>query len=226
MLYHGSMENPFDDPGVQSAFRRAGVVHSPGMADELMLEIAPLLAAEGIDLSDPSTLDLATINEALGRAVERRNFELFVATGETRAYALTVLRMTSEALAEGSIQLVEAAIRGLESNPEEVGKPSIAQVIGVSLGMLDIWHGDSSLAGVLARTRVPKWNSRARSAATDVLSLARTGRAFDAIGALHRKHSGLALLEGGMITVAATIQAWAAAEDQSVRDRALLVLAK
>lgn len=226
MPWPEDMESPFEDPAVRSAFRRAGVVDKPGMADELMRELAPLLAAEGIDLNDPSTVDIATLDEAMGRAVERRNFELFVAVGETREYALTVLRMTSEALAEGSVHLVEVVIRGLEPEPEEAGKPSIAQMIGVSLGMLDTRHSDASLAGVVAGSRVPKWNSRARSAATDILSLARKGHAFDSIGTLHRNHSGLVILEGGVIAVAGTVQAWAAAENQSVRDRASAVLAE
>lgn len=194
------------------------------MADDLLREVAPLLAAEGIYLDDPSTYDLATVNEALGRAVDRRNFERFVAVGETRAYALTVLRLTSEALAEGSLNLVEVIIRGLEPEPEEAGKPSIAQAIGVSLGLLDTWHSDPDVAGFLVSARVPKWNARGRSAATDVLALAGKGRAFDAIGTLHRKHSGLAILEGGVLAVAGTLQAWAAAEHKSVRDLAASAL--
>ena len=195
------------------------------MADELLKEVAPLLAAEGIDLNDPSSYDLATFNAALTRAVERKNFELFTAFGKTRADALTVLRLASDAFAEGNVALVEAVVYGVEPEPTEPGKASVAQVIGVSLGMLDTWHSDSTLSGSFARARLPKWNSRARAAGTDILALARKGRAFDAIGTLHRRHSGLAILEGGVLTVAGTLEAWAASENQSVRDLGAAVLA-
>ena len=224
-LYSEWMPNPFDDPAVRSAFGATGVVHSPGMADELLKEVAPLLAAEGIDLDDPSSYDLATVSAALARAVERRNFDRFTAFGETRADALTALRLTSEAFAAGSMHLVEAVVYGVEPEPTEPGKASVAQVIGVCLGMLDTWHSDSTLSGSLARARMPKWNSRARAAATDILALARKGRAFDSIGTLHRRHSGLAILEGGVLAVAGTLEAWAASENQSVRNLGAAVLA-
>lgn len=204
--------------------RRSGIVHRPGMANELMQELAPLLAADGIDLNAPLTVDLATLNEAIGRAVERSNFERFVAVGENRTYALTVLRLTAEALAEGSMHVVEVVVHGLEPEPGDGGKPSIAQVIGVSLGMLDTWHRDPSIATVIAKARPPKWNRQANSAAADVLALARKRRAFDSIAALHGKHNGLAILEGGVLAVAGTVHAWAAAENKSVRDMVAAVL--
>ena len=74
------------------------------MADQLMKEVAPLLAAEGIDLNDPDTFDVETLNAALARAVERRNFELFVATGDRLSYARTVLRIFTEAVGDFVLQ--------------------------------------------------------------------------------------------------------------------------
>jgi hypothetical protein len=38
-----------------------------------------------------------------------------------------------------------------------------------------------------------------------MLALARKGRAFDSIGALHRQHSGLAIIEGGALVVAGSL---------------------
>lgn len=54
--------------------RRFGVMHRPGMADDLMHELAPLLAVDGIDFNDPSTMDFAALNEALSRATRLRGF--------------------------------------------------------------------------------------------------------------------------------------------------------
>ena len=67
------MTDFFDDPDIQSAMKRAGVVHTPGLADEVMRDLAPFLAEEGIDLSGVIDADLDTINAALGRAVDRYN---------------------------------------------------------------------------------------------------------------------------------------------------------
>lgn len=220
------MADPFDDPAIRSAFGAAGVVHRPGMADELLREMAPLLAEEGIDLNDPSTFDLASLNAAMTLAVERTNMERFTPHGGTRASALTVLRLTSEAIAEGSNQLAEAVIHGVEPEPRELGKPSIAHVIGVGLGLLDTWHTDPGRTGKLSRTSVPRWNGSARKAGTDIVALARKGRAFDSIGSLHGKYNGLVILEGSILAVTGTLQAWGVAEGQSVRELGAVVLAE
>jgi hypothetical protein len=52
---------------------------APGMAQEMLREMAPLLAEEGIDLDNVP--DLETLNRAMARAVERRNLELFSPVG-------------------------------------------------------------------------------------------------------------------------------------------------
>jgi hypothetical protein len=54
--------------------------HQPGIAADLMRELAPLLAAEGIDLN--AALDLETLQAALDRAIERRNVALFTPVGK------------------------------------------------------------------------------------------------------------------------------------------------
>jgi hypothetical protein len=51
----------------------------PGMADELLRELAPLLAEEGIDVSNIDVPDLVTLQQALSRAVERHNMAATVA---------------------------------------------------------------------------------------------------------------------------------------------------
>ena len=54
------------------------IVHTPGMTDDLMREIAPLLAEDGIDLNDPGSIpDMSVLQRALDRAIERRNMALF-----------------------------------------------------------------------------------------------------------------------------------------------------
>ena len=67
------MPNIFDDPDVKAAISAAGVVHSPGVAQEVMRDLAPFLAEEGIDLDDLGDTDLDTVNAALARATTRYN---------------------------------------------------------------------------------------------------------------------------------------------------------
>ncbi len=51
----------------------AGVVHRPGIAQEVLRDLAPFLAEEGIDLSDPGDANLETLNAAFARAASRYN---------------------------------------------------------------------------------------------------------------------------------------------------------
>jgi hypothetical protein len=212
------MATPFDNPAFARALGARGVVHQPGMADKMLREMAPLLAEEGIDLNDPSTFDMETLNAALARATERTNLERFTPLGRTRANVLILLRLISEAISEDTPQLAEIVINGIEPEPTKPDKPSVAHVIGASLGLLDLWHSDRELIGALAHTRIPRWSNRARTAATDILALARKGRAFDAIGSLIIKYNGFVVLEGSVLAITATLQAWAASENLSVRE--------
>lgn len=79
------MSSPFDDAEVRRLMRQSGV------ADELKQQLPPLLAADGIVLNDPSTMNLAPLNEARGSAVERRNSEGFVAMGINHTSACSLL---------------------------------------------------------------------------------------------------------------------------------------
>ena len=166
-----------------------------------MSEIAPLLAEDGIDVDKLAAPDLDTLNAAIGRAVEpssrraveRRNFERFTPIGQNRTAAQTILRLSAEAISDGHPDLARVVIHGLEPEPDG-NKPSIAQVIGVSTGVLDTWHTDPHLRAALHGTRIPVWEKHARTAGTDILALARKGRAFDSIGGLHRQHDANLLL--------------------------------
>jgi len=69
----------------------------PGMANEMLRELAPLLAEEGIDLDDMAVADVETLQRALNRAVERHNLALFTPVGDTRELAVAALRLIVEA---------------------------------------------------------------------------------------------------------------------------------
>ncbi|WP_345001588.1 hypothetical protein [Agromyces bauzanensis] len=188
------------------------------MAAEMMRELAPLLAEEGIDLHDLETdVDLDAVNTALARATQRRNLEVFTPVGEMRAMALTVHRLVTEALAEGSADLARVLIDGI--HPDPVGSlPSVAHVIGVGLGVLDRWQRDATLGSAVARAQPPAWEADAMRAARDILRAAREARAFDQLENLHRRYGGHAILEGTLLAVAGTVIAQAALEGTRVRE--------
>ena len=215
--YPRRMASPFDDPEFHAQMERAGVVHTPGMAEEMLRRVAPLLASEGIDLDNLDMTDLDAVNAALARATERHNLELFTPVGVRRDGALAVLRRFAVALADGDDDLARAILASVEPEPED-DAPAISHVIGVSLGVLDEWHTDSAKRAALAATGIPRWAKRSSAAATDILALARKGRAFDALDGLHRRHSGLAIFEGAALVVAASAAALADHERGSVND--------
>ena len=73
----------------------------PGMAQELLRELAPLLAEEGIDAGNIDVPDLQTLQAAMNRAVERHNMTMFTPVGHARDLAVTTLRLVIEAVADG-----------------------------------------------------------------------------------------------------------------------------
>jgi len=63
------------------------IQHKPGLANEMLRELAPLLAEEGIDVDDIDVPDLETLQAAMNRAVEcrGRHFGLRPPEGPWRA---------------------------------------------------------------------------------------------------------------------------------------------
>lgn len=204
--------SPFDDPELRAQMAKMGVVHQPGMAADLLKEVAPLLKADGVDLDDLGDTDLETLNAAMARATERHNLELLTPIGAQRDAALAKLHSFTAAIAADDDTRARAIIESVE--PEATAPaPSVSHVLGVSLGLLDDWYSDDSLRPALRSARVPAWHRKSsRTAASDVLAIARKGRAFDAADSLIRRHRGLGALEGASLVIAASLIAGADAE--------------
>src|SRR5215469_17776730 len=82
----------------------------PGLAQETLRELAPLLAEEGIDAGNIDVPDIDTLQAALNRAVERHNMTRFTPVGDARDQAVTTLRLVIEAVADGDTALAAAIL--------------------------------------------------------------------------------------------------------------------
>ncbi len=183
------------------------------MADDLMRELAPLLAEDGIDISDPNSIpDMDSLQRALDRAVERRNMQLFTPVGESRALALTTLRLFVEAIASNQADLAEAILATAVPESPDGSQATVAGTIGVALDLLDTILGcghPEAPAGIGGRAKLPKGHWYGERAARDILDLARRGRAFRALDSLMAKQGSPAVQAGAALALAGAMQAWA-----------------
>lgn len=183
------------------------------MADDLMRELAPLLAEDGIDFNDPNSVpDMESLQRALDRAVERRNMQLFTPVGEARALALTTLRLFVEAIASNQADLAGAMLATAVPESPDGSQATVAGTIGVALDLLDTIVGSGhpeAPAGIGARAKLPKGQWHGERAARDILDLARRGRAFRALDSLIAKQGSPAVQAGAALALAGVMQAWA-----------------
>lgn len=193
----------------------------PGMANELLRELAPLLAEEGIDVDNIDVPDLETLQAAMNRAVERQNMARFTPVGQARDYALTTLRLVAEAIDDQDTVLASAILESVPPEaPPDGTSATVAGCIGVALDLLDNWlsrANPDAPAGLAQRTRLPNGHWTGERAATDVLALAAKGRAFKSLHTLIVGQGGLQLLFGSALAVAATLQSWAQLTETTVQ---------
>lgn len=226
-IYDGSVEDEtqsiFDDPQLAAEMRKRGIVHTPGMAAELMRELAPLLAADGIDIdAEEIDVDVDTLNAAMGRAVEQRNLELFTPVGQSRERVFALIREFATALEENGQQAAEALLAPVGPDPTAT-HPSAAHVIGATLGLIDTWLSAGQYAQDLGVVRLRPWRGAAKRVATELRALGSSGRAFDTLSSLMAQHGGKKVQDGALLLVASAALAVGAAEQIDV-GRAFAVL--
>lgn len=190
------------------------VEHRPGMAAEMFRDLAPLLAEEGIDinsLDEVGAPDLATLQAALNRAVERHNLALFTPVGRARELAVATLRLAIEALTEGDTALAGAVLDQAQPESPDGQAPTVSACIGLALGLLDEYlAGPDSPAprAIRGHVRLPEGHWLGERAATDILVLAGKGRAFRSLETLLVRQGGVQVLYGAALALAATATAW------------------
>jgi hypothetical protein len=181
------------------------------MANEMLRELAPLLAEEGIDADDIDVPDMETLQRAMNRAVERHNMALFTPVGDTRELAAATLRLVVEALAEHDTTLASAILDQVQPESPDNSAPTVSACIGITLGLLDDWlggHHPNTPAGLADRVRLPRRHWLGERAARDILALAGTARAFRSLGPLIARQGGQHVLYGSALALTAAIQTW------------------
>ena len=123
----------------------------------------------------------------MNRAVERHNMARFTPVGQARELAVATLRLVAAAITDGDTALAAAILDQAQPNrPTAPPRPSPA-CIGVALGLLDDWlcgHSQQARAQLGDRAVLPAGHWTGERAATDILALARKGRAFRSLNAL------------------------------------------
>ena len=195
----------------------------PGLAQEMLAELAPLLAEEGIDVEDIDVPDLETLHAAMSRAVERANMARFTPVGAARELAVAVLRRVVEAVDGGDTRLAAAILDEVQPESPDNTVATVAGCIGIALGLLDDWFGGGDPQGppeLGQHMRLPAGHWMGERAATDILALARKGRAFSSLDTLIVTQGGQSVLYGAALTLAAAIQNWSAITGTPVADQA------
>lgn len=187
------------------------IEHKPGLANEMLRDLAPLLAEEGIDVDNIDVPDLETLQAAMNRAVERRNMQLFSPVGPTRDIALVTVRLIVEAILEDNTTLAGALLDQVVPESPDNTAATVASCIGITLGLLDNWLSGQvpdAPAALAQHTALPAGHWTGERAATDILVLARKGRAFASLDQLLTRQGSPQVLAGTALALAATLNAW------------------
>jgi hypothetical protein len=211
-LRRRSPEPPPGEPQIQ---------FTPGLANETLRELAPLLAEEGIDVDNIDVPDMDTLQAALNRAVERHNMTRFTPVGHARDLVITALRLVIEAIAEGNTTLGAAILEQVQPESPDNTAATVAGCIGTALGC--------STTGSSAATRkhqkisvnactYPPGTGLANTPPPTSSSWPVKGRAFRSLDTLITRQGGQHVLYGSALALAASIQTWSADTGTPVTD--------
>jgi len=193
----------------------------PGLAQETLRELAPLLAEEGIDVNNIDVPDMDTLQRALNRAVERHNMQLFSPVGQTREIAVGTLRQVVQAILDGNTRSAASLLEQVQPESPDNSVATVSSCIGIALGLLDEWQSgqdQQAPSGLGDRTALPPGHWNGERAATDILVLARKGRAFRSLQQLLTRQGGPQVLAGSALALAAAVDAWATASQTPAAD--------
>ncbi len=120
---------------------------------------------------------------------------------------ITVLRTAVVALADGDTASTAAIVGQVQPESPSATVATVAECDGSAPGMLDEWLSGTDPRvpnGLGQQVRQPAGHWRGQRAATDVLALARKGRAFRSLTTLIARPGGEYVLYGSVLALAAT----------------------
>ncbi len=212
-------KSPSDDPEFLPLPPGVEIRHRIGADAELMEQLAPLLAAEGIDSKNLADADPEELNEAMTRAVERHNMELSTPVGDQRARAVNTLRELVIALHTENVAAVQNLFGSIGPAPTR-HRPSSGHLTGVTMEYLDGIYRNTALHPALHVVEIPKVDPKTQAAAEEILARAAQGTAFRTLDTLLTNHGGFELARAGIYLLAATITA-VATHQNTTFDRVL-----
>jgi hypothetical protein len=183
----------------------------PGLADEMMGDLAPLLAEEGVDVDDIDVPDLPTLQAAMNRAVERHNMTRF--TPMARPARLPSRRCAKQSKRSRNRTCPERPARWTgfgrshRTAPKPPWRPASASASACSTTGSTTTMTLSLLGWLDERSFLPSGGSGKRTAA-DLLALASKGRAFRSLDKLIARQGGEHVLYGSTLALAAVITTW------------------
>jgi hypothetical protein len=114
-------------------------------------------------------------------------------------------------LAAATMQLAAGILDQAQPESPDDSAATVAACTGLALGLLDQWlsgHDTSAPDGLAKLTRLPAGHWTGERAATDIITLARKGRAFGSLGSLIARQGGQHVLYGSALVLTAALQAW------------------
>lgn len=199
-------KSPFDEPGFLHLPPGIEIRHYSGAATDLLEQLSPLLAAEGIDVEHLDDADPTELKAAMIRAVERHNLELSTPVGDQRARAVNTLRELTVAQQHQDATQVQALFGSIGLVPTR-HRPSSGHLTGVTMETLDAIYRNETFHPALHIVEIPKVEPTTKAAAQHILGLAAKGRAFRSLDALLGSHGGFEVSRAGVHLLTATIQA-------------------
>ena len=199
-------KSPFDEPGFLHLPPGIEIRHYSGAATDLLEQLSPLLAAEGLDVEHLDDADPNELKAAMIRAVERHNLELSTPVGDQRARAINTLRELTVAQQHQDATQIQALFGSIGLVPTR-HRPSSGHLNGVTMETLDTIYRNETFHPALHIVEIPKVEPTTKAAAQHILGLAAKGRAFRSLDALLGRHGGFEVSRAGVHLLAATIQA-------------------
>lgn len=177
---------PFEE--ADDADLLARMQRDPEIIDEVLEQLKPLLAADGIDTQNLPNVDPNELHAAMTRAIERHQMEAHTPVGDARVLTVATVRDLSEALHHQKTAQAEQLWRSLRLEPTP-NLPSSSHVMGLTLETLDSIYTDTRLRTALGIVRLPELSDATRAAAQDIQRSAMQGQAFNSRDVIVSTHT-------------------------------------